>query len=76
MRRVFRAAGTADGELLDSMDQGVFLFREELSLHPRPDLFGGDGGTYLFLTGRKSLAELDRGDEENKKFETAMGKMT
>jgi len=114
-------AGMADGELLDSMDQGVFLFREELSLHPRPDLspmrfveafvvhvrpghgkdwndiikmvkagyekgvpdahwgcfeeaYGGDGGTYLFLTGRKSLAELDRSDDDNKKFEAAMGK--
>jgi len=114
-------AGMADGELLESMDQGVFLFREELSLHPRSDLspmrflevflvhvrpghgsdwneivkmviagyekavpemhwgcfeeaYGGNGSTYLFLTGRKSLAELDRGDEENKKFEAAMGK--
>jgi hypothetical protein len=28
----------ADGELLDSMDQGVFYFREEMSLHPRADL--------------------------------------
>jgi len=114
-------AGMADGDLLESMDQGVFLFREELSLHPKSDLspmrfieafvvhvrpghgsdwseivkmviagyekatpdahwgcfeeaYGGDGGTYLFLTGRKSLAELDRGDEDNKKFAAAMGK--
>ena len=114
-------AGMADGDLLESMDQGVFLFREELSLRPRPDLspvrflevfvvhlrpghstewneivkmviagyekaipdahwgcfeeaYGGDGGTYLFLTGRKSLAELDRGEEDNKKFEATMGK--
>jgi hypothetical protein len=113
-------AGMADGDLLDSIDQGVFLFREELSLHPKSDLspmrfvevlgvhvrpghtndwneiikmvkvgyekgvpdahwggfeeaYGGDGGTYLFLTGRKSLAELDRGDD-NKKFEAAMGR--
>ena len=28
----------ADGELLDSIDQGVFVFNEELSLRPRPDL--------------------------------------
>jgi hypothetical protein len=28
----------ADGELLDSVDQGVFYFREEMSLHPRADL--------------------------------------
>ena len=114
-------AGMADGDLLDTMDQGVFLFREELSLHPKSDLspmrfmeaflvhvrpghgnewneivkmvkagyekgvpdahwgcfeeaYGGDGGTYLFLTGRKSLAELDRVDDDNKKFEAAMGK--
>ena len=28
----------ADGELLESVDQGVFAFREEMSLRPRPDL--------------------------------------
>jgi hypothetical protein len=31
-------AGMADGELLESEDQGVFAFREEMSLRPRPDL--------------------------------------
>ena len=31
-------AAVADGELLDSLDQGVFYFREEMSLHPRADL--------------------------------------
>ena len=31
-------AASADGELLDTVDQGVFLFREEMSLRPRPDL--------------------------------------
>jgi hypothetical protein len=31
-------AAMADGELLDSMDQGVFYFREEMSLRPRADL--------------------------------------
>ena len=28
----------ADGELLESTDQGVFYFHEEMSLRPRPDL--------------------------------------
>src|SRR5580704_2736729 len=28
----------ADGELLESADQGIFLFREEMSLRPRADL--------------------------------------
>jgi hypothetical protein len=31
-------AYAADGELLDSMDSGVFLLQEEMSLRPRPDL--------------------------------------
>lgn len=31
-------AAMVDGELLDSLDQGVFYLREEMSLHPRPDL--------------------------------------
>jgi len=31
-------ANMADGELLDSVDQGVFYFREEMSLRPQPDL--------------------------------------
>jgi hypothetical protein len=31
-------ASSADGELLDSVDQGVFLFREEMSLRAHPDL--------------------------------------
>jgi hypothetical protein len=31
-------AGMADGELLESMDQGVFAFREDMSLRPRSDL--------------------------------------
>lgn len=30
--------GMSDGELLESMDQGVFYFHEEMSLRPRPDL--------------------------------------
>jgi hypothetical protein len=113
-------AGMADGELLDSIDQGVFVFNQELSLRPRADLspmrymeisvyrvkpghdsgwnelvkmvkagyekgvpdahwgvfeqvYGGDGGTYLVLTARKSLSEVDRGFEQDKQFEAAMG---
>lgn len=31
-------ASMADGELLESIDQGVFYFREEMSLRPRADL--------------------------------------
>jgi hypothetical protein len=110
----------ADGELLDSVDQGVFYFNEEMSLRPLQDIsqvrfleissfhvrpgherewnevvkmvkaayekavpeahwgmyeqmFGGDGGTYLVLTGRKSLSEIDRAREDEKKFAAAMG---
>ena len=33
-------AYSADGELQDSTDTGVFVFREEMSLRPRPDLSG------------------------------------
>lgn len=110
----------ADGELLESADQGVFVFQNELSFHPHPDLsefrfmevevfhvrpgkdkewtevvkmvkeayekavptahwgmfremFGGDGGTYLLLSGHKTLAEIDKGFAEDKAFEAAMG---
>jgi hypothetical protein len=113
-------AGMADGELLDSIDQGVFVFNEELSLRPRPDLspmryldisgyhvrpghgkdwndivkmvksayekavpeahwgvfaqfYGGEGGTYLVLTARKSLTEVDRSFLDSKQFQAAMG---
>lgn len=31
-------AGVADGDLLESEDQGVFVYEEEMSLKPRPDL--------------------------------------
>lgn len=31
-------AAMEDGELLDSLDQEVFYFNEEMSLHPRADL--------------------------------------
>lgn len=115
------AASVADGEQLDSVDQGVFVFNDELSLRPMADLsrmryleissyhvrpghdpewnelvkmvkaayekavpgshwgtfaqvYGGDGGTYLVLTARKTLAEVDHGFQvENKQFEAAMG---
>jgi hypothetical protein len=113
-------AGMADGELLDSVDQGVFVFRDELSLRPMADIsqmryleisvyhvrpghdrewnevvkmvkaayekgvpdahwgafeqvYGGDEGTFLVLTARKTLAEIDRGFQEDKQFEAAMG---
>jgi hypothetical protein len=113
-------AGEADGQLLDEMDQGVFVFRPEMSLRPMADIshmryleissfhvrpgheaewsevvkmvkaayekavptshwgmyeqvYGGEGGTYLVLTARKTLAEIDRAEEENKQFEAAMG---
>jgi hypothetical protein len=114
-------AAVADGELLDSMDQGVFYFSDEMSLRPRADLsqvrflqvlnfhvrpghdrewtevmklvkgayekgvpeahwgmfrlmFGGEGGTYLVLIGRKSLSEIDKGMmEDDKKFAAALG---
>jgi hypothetical protein len=113
-------AAVADGELLESLDQGVFTFNEEMSLralrdtsqvrfleiftfHVRPghdrewregvkmvkaayekavpeshwgtyeQIYGGDDGTFLILTGRKSLSELDRVEAESKKFSAAMG---
>jgi hypothetical protein len=113
-------ASMADGELLDSLDQGVFVFNEEQSLRPKADLshmrflevsvfhvrpghgkeweqvvkmvkagyekavpeahwgtfaqvYGGDGGTYLVLTAHQSLAEIDRGFLDDKKFTAAMG---
>lgn len=113
-------AGVVDGELLDSMDQGVFVFREDMSLRPMADIshmryleissyivrpghmaewdelvkmvkaayesgvpashwgmyelaFGGDGGTFLVLTARKSLAEIDMRPETDKQFAAAMG---
>ena len=114
-------AEMADGELLDSEDQGVFVFRDELSLrsmvdlshmryleisvyHVRPgrdgewnelvkmvkaayekgvpdahwgmfqEVFGSDGDTFLVLTARKTLAEVDRAfKEDDPQFVAAMG---
>jgi len=114
-------AGEADGQLLDSMDQGIFYFSDEMSLRPRADLsqvrflqilnfhvrpghdeewnevmklvkgayekgvpdahwgmfrqmFGGEGGTYLVLIGRKSLSEIDKSIlQDDMKFAAALG---
>lgn len=35
--------------------------------------YGAPDGTYIFLTARKTAAELDRGPQEDKAFETALG---
>lgn len=113
-------AGAADGDLLDSMDQAVFYFREEMSLRPMTDIskmryldvtvfkvrggkgkewdelvklakegygkgdpeahwgtfelvYGGDSGTYLVLTARQSLAEVDHGFAIEKQVNAAIG---
>jgi hypothetical protein len=113
-------ANMADGDLLDSVDQGIFVFNEEESLRPRADLshmrffeissyhvkpghyreweelvklvksgyeksnpnahwgmfeqrYGGDGGTYLVLEAHTTLADLDRGFDDSKKFAEALG---
>ena len=115
------AASVADGAELESVDQGVFVFNEEMSLRPVADLspmrfmevsvyhvrpgherewseavkmvkaayekgvpgshwgvfnqvYGGEGGSYLVLTSRKTLAEVDHGFQvEDKQFEAAIG---
>jgi len=36
-------------------------------------VYGGDGGTYLLISGHKTLAEIDKGFADGKQFETAMG---
>jgi len=113
-------ANQADGELLDSSDQNVFTYNEELSLRPVSDIshmrfleiwvahvkpghyrewaelnkmykaayeksvpdghwavyeatYGLPNGTYLFLTARKSAAELDRGPQDEKATMAALG---
>ena len=113
-------AAAADGELLDSTDQGVFVFREDMSLRPKADIsqvhflqisvfrvrpgkdaewgevvkmvkaayekavpdahwgmyeerYGGEVGTYIVLTGLKSLAEADRAAQQSMQFAAAMG---
>jgi hypothetical protein len=115
------AASVADGAELESVDQGVFVFNEEMSLRPVADLspmrfmetsiyrvrpgherewteavkmvkaayekgvpgahwgvfnqvYGGEGGSYLVLTSRKTLAEVDHAFQvEDKQFEAAIG---
>lgn len=113
-------AGFNDGDLLESMDQAVFYFRESMSLRPMADIskmrylditafkirggkgreweelvklakegyakgdpdahwgvfelvYGGDSGTYLVLTARKSLAEVDHGFAVEKQVNAAFG---
>jgi len=113
-------AGFNDGDLLESMDQAVFYYRESMSLRPIADIskmryldvmvfkikggknrewqelvklakegygkgdpeahwgtfemvYGGDAGTYLVLTARKSLAEVDRGFSIEKDVMSAIG---
>jgi len=113
-------AGFNDGDLLDSMDQAVFYFRDAMSLRPMTDIskmryldvtvfkvrggkgreweelvklakeaygkadpaahwgtfelvFGGEGGTYLVLTARKSLSEVDRTFSMEKDVMSAIG---
>lgn len=113
-------ASMADGQLLDSADQGVFYFHEEMSLRPRTDvstfryfeitvfhvkpgkdkeweevvkmakagyekgvpdahwgmfeeIYGGDAGIYILMTGHKSMSEIDKGFAEGKQFEAVMG---
>jgi len=113
-------AGFNDGDLLDSLDQAVFYYRESMSLRPMSDIskmryldvmvfkirggkgreweelvkvakegygkgdpqahwgtfemvYGGEAGTYLVLTARKSLAEVDRGFSMEKEIMSAIG---
>lgn len=113
-------AGFVDGELLESMDGGTFMYREDYSLRPNADLshrrymevsvyhvrqghrkewddgmkmvlaafqkgvpdahwacyevaYGVPDDTFLFLTARTSLAEVDKSFADNKDFMAAMG---
>jgi hypothetical protein len=113
-------ASQVDGDLLEEIDQSVWIRRDDLSLRPRSDmshmrfmeissyhvrpghghewnelvkavkagyeksvhdahwgayelLYGGDGDSYIVLTSRASLAEVDRGFENDKQFVAAMG---
>lgn len=113
-------AGVADGDLLDTLDQAVFYFREGMSLRPMADIskmrylditsfkiragksaewqelvklakdgygkgdpeshwgtfelaYGGDNGTFLVLTARKTLAEVDHNFMMEKQMNTAIG---
>jgi hypothetical protein len=37
------------------------------------EVYGGEGGRYLVLTARRTLAEVDRGFEEDKQWVAAIG---
>jgi len=37
------------------------------------EVYGGAGGRYLVLTGAQDVAEIDRGFQEDKQFQAAMG---
>jgi hypothetical protein len=114
-------AAIADGDLLDTTDQSVWVYRDEFSLRPlygdlphrraleildfhvRPgharewselvkkvvagyqkgvpdahwacfeNVYGGAGGTYIFLTARKSASEIDTNFQQDKQFSSVMG---
>jgi hypothetical protein len=116
----FDRAAAADGDLLESLDQSVFTYDEDLSYHPHPDIsharyyeitvfhvrpghrkdwydvtkaykeandkagttqhwaayemaYGGEAGTYIAITARDSMAEIDTGIAEGKKIMAALG---
>ncbi len=113
-------AAEADGDLLEGYDQAVFVYDEDLSYHPHPDVsharyyeitvfhmrpghhkewygvvkmykdtceksgssahwaayeivYGREAGTFIALTARNSLTEVDQGMAEFKKFMEAAG---
>lgn len=113
-------ANQADGDLLDSSDQAVFSYKEDLSFHTVSDLshmrylelwlvhikrghvkdweevgkmyraayekavpdahwamyevaYGLPDNTYLLLVSRKSASELDRGPQDDKAVNAALG---
>lgn len=116
----FDRAMAADGELLDSFDQAVFTYDEDLSYHPHSDVsharyyeitvfhmrpghhkewyedtkmykaaldkagskahwaayeiaYGGEGGTFLAITARNSMTEIDQDMADFKKVIETQG---